>query len=113
MAAAAGFASAAAPVSGAPEREGAVMVFHNPLSPPPRDREGVRRKAMDQFAVPRQPGATIHRELAAARAAVDANTAKLKALRLARDEIDREAAVLAAANAPAKKPRKPRIKPAA
>ncbi|MEI9995796.1 MAG: hypothetical protein WDM91_14465 [Rhizomicrobium sp.] len=84
------------------------MAFHDPRNPPPRSREGIRRKAMDQFAVPRQPGGTIQRELALERVAADANTAKLRALRLAKEESDREAAALAAANAPPPKPKKPR-----
>jgi len=44
------------------------------------------------------------------RDAVDANTAKLKALRLVKEEADREAAALAAANAPPPKAKKPRTK---
>ena len=84
------------------------MAFHNPMSPPPRTV--ALRKAMDQFAVPHQPSSVIQRELRLERAAVDANTAKLRALRLAKEETDREAAVLAAANAPPPKPKKPRKK---
>jgi hypothetical protein len=61
---------------------------------------------MDQFAVPNRPSSEIQRELRLARAAVDANTAKLRALRLAKEQSDREAAALAAANAPPK-PKKP------
>ena len=85
-----------------------MAAYHNPTSPPARS--SAHRKAMDQFAQPRQPSATIQHELAQERKAVDANTAKLKALRLAKEEVDREAAVLAAANAPPKKPRKARKK---
>jgi len=76
------------------------MAFHNPLSPP--SRAAAHRKAMDQFAVPRQASSVIQQELTQARKAADDNTAKLRALRLARDETDREAAALAAANAPPK-----------
>ncbi len=83
-----------------------MAVFHNPLSPP--SRAAAHRRAMDQFAVPRQPSSVIQQELTQARKAADANTAKLRALRLAKEETDRESAALAAANAPPKikKPRK-------
>jgi hypothetical protein len=86
------------------------MAFHNPLSPPPRDRDGIRRKAMDQFASPRGAKDTVQHELALERDAADANTAKLKALRLVKEEADRDAAALAAANAPPPKAKKPRTK---
>ena len=71
-------------------------------------RNTASRKAMDQFAVPNRPSAAIQRELRLEREAVDAKTAKLRALRLARDEKTREAAALAAANGPPPKPKKPR-----
>jgi hypothetical protein len=87
------------------------MAFNDPTSPPPRSI--AHRKAMDQFVVPDRPSAVIQRELRLERAAVDANTAKLRALRLAKEEADREAATLAAANAPPAKVRKPRNKTAA
>ena len=60
---------------------------------------------MDQFATPRQGSATIQHELAQARKAADANTAKLRALRLAKEEADRATAL---ANPPAPKKRKAR-----
>lgn len=81
------------------------MAFHNPNNPP--SRNAAHRKAMDQFAVPRQPSSVIQHELSQARKAADANTARLRALRLARDE----AAALAAANAPPPAPKKPRKTP--
>jgi hypothetical protein len=79
------------------------MGFRQPSAPPP---SMMHRKAMDQFAKPRQPSAQIQHELSQARKAVDANTAKLRELRLARDAAEREAA----ANAPAapKKVRAPK-----
>ena len=76
------------------------MGFRHSSNPPP---SMMHRKTMDQFARPRQPSAQIQHELAQARKAVDANTAKLRALRMARDAAEREAA----ANAPPK-PTKPR-----
>jgi hypothetical protein len=78
------------------------MAFHNPMSPPPRS--AAHRKAMDQFAVPRQGSAAIQHELELERKAADANTAKLRALRLAKEEADRAYAL--ANPPPAKKPRK-------
>jgi len=69
-------------------------------------RNSASRKAMDQFAVPNRPSAAIQRELRLEREAVDAKTAKLRALRLARDEKALEAAALAAANGPPPKPKK-------
>jgi hypothetical protein len=69
-------------------------------------RNSASRKAMDQFAVPNRPSAAIQRELRLEREAVDAKTAKLRALRLARDEKALEAAALAAANGPPPKLKK-------
>jgi len=69
-------------------------------------RNSASRKAMDQFAVPNRPSAAIQLELRLEREAVDAKTAKLRALRLARDEKALEAAALAAANGPPPKPKK-------
>lgn len=80
----------------------------DPRNTPPRNM--AQRKAMDQFAVPNRPSAVIQRELRLEREAADANTAKLRALRLARDEDARQAAALAAANAPPPKPKNPRKK---
>ncbi|MEI9990836.1 MAG: hypothetical protein WDM86_12425 [Rhizomicrobium sp.] len=85
-----------------------MAAYHNPLSPPAR--AAAHRKAMDQFAVPRQASSVIQQEISQARKATDANTAKLRALRLAKEETDREAAALAAANAPPPKAKKPRRK---
>jgi len=63
------------------------------------------RKAMDQFASPRQGSAAVQRELAQERKAAEANTAKLRGLRLAKEEADRAYAL---ANPPAAKTRKAR-----
>ncbi len=85
-----------------------MAAYHNPINPPARN--AAHRKAMDQFAVPRRPSSTIQTELAQERKAADANTAKLRALRLEKEATDREAAALAAANAPPPKAKKPRRK---
>jgi hypothetical protein len=85
------------------------MAFNNPpMKPPPRSM--AHRKAMDHFAVPKQHSSEIQHELRLERDAVDANTAKLRALRLAKQESDREAAALVAAAAPPPKAKKPRKK---
>jgi len=83
--------------------------FRRPgISPPPRDRDGARRKALNHFAVAEQRDTQVRKEITRERAAVDAKTAKLKALRLAKEEEDR----VAAENAPpaAPKPRAKKIK---
>jgi hypothetical protein len=68
-------------------------------------RSFANRKAMDQFATPRRPSAQIQHELAQERKAVDANTARLRELRLAKEAAD---AAYALANPPPPKTRKPR-----
>lgn len=85
------------------------MTFHMPNNRPAKS--GTYRKAMDQFAVPRQPSWKIQSELAQERKAADANTARLRALRLAKEQTDRETAALLAANVPPPKLRKPRKAP--
>ena len=80
------------------------------MNPPARGKDAIRKKAMDQFAVPRGASHTIQHELELERNAADANTAKLKALRLMKEVNEREAAAQAAANAPPPKPKKPRTK---
>jgi len=82
--------------------------FDHSNTPP---RSMAHRKAMDQFAVPKQGSAVIQHELAQARKAADANTARLRELRLAKEAEDRAYAL---ANPPPPKPaRKPRKKPVA
>lgn len=86
------------------------MNAHNPLSPPPRDRDGARRKAQTHFNVPAQRESAVMQEMTRERVASEANTAKLRALRLAKEDTDREEARLAAVNAPPPKAKKPRKK---
>jgi hypothetical protein len=84
---------------------------HRPNNPnAPRDREGARRKALNHFAAAEKRDTAIKQELARERAATDAKTAKLRALRLAKEETDRETARVAAETAPP--PRKTRAKKA-
>ncbi|MEI9887443.1 MAG: hypothetical protein WDN08_13270 [Rhizomicrobium sp.] len=79
----------------------------NPLSPPPRDRDGARRKAQNHFEAAEARTNLVKKIMDGERAALDARTAKLKALRLAKEEEDRQSARVAAETAPPpKKPRK-------
>ena len=71
------------------------------ISPPHRDRDGARRRAESQFVVAERRDSLIKKELEAVRAASDAKTAKLRALRMAKEEEDR----IAAANEPAPAPK--------
>ncbi len=81
--------------------------FQRPgISPPPRDRDGARRKALSHFAVAEQRDTEVRKEIVKARDAVDAKTAQLRALRLAKEEADRAAGEIA----PAPKPRAKKIK---
>jgi len=75
---------------------------------PGRDRDAARRRAQNHFTVQAERDALVKRELEQERAASDAKTAKLRALRLAKEEADREAAKLAGAVEPVKKPIKKR-----
>ncbi|MGZ5938039.1 MAG: hypothetical protein ACXWLK_11645 [Rhizomicrobium sp.] len=86
------------------------MNDQNPLSPPHRDRDGARKKAQNHFAVREERDSAIKQEINRERAANDAKTEKLRALRLAKEETDREVARLAAVGAPPPKPKKPRKK---
>ncbi|MBI3676697.1 MAG: hypothetical protein HY243_08785 [Proteobacteria bacterium] len=70
------------------------------ISPPHRDRDGARRRAESQFVVAERRDTQIKKELEAERAASDAKTAKLRALRMAKEEEDRKAAENEPAPAP-------------
>jgi hypothetical protein len=75
------------------------------------DKNAARNRANAQFAASERRDAAVWEIIHAERAAVDARSAKLRALRLAKEEADR----IAAANAPkpaapAPKPRKPRAR---
>ena len=64
----------------------------------------VRKRAQNHFAASEQRDSLVKQMIAAERAATDAKTAKLRALRLAKEEEDRQA-LLNAPPPPAKKPR--------
>ncbi|MEJ1967217.1 MAG: hypothetical protein WDN03_01060 [Rhizomicrobium sp.] len=80
-----------------------------PISPPYRDRDGARRKAQNHFELAEARTTLVKQMVDSERAALDARTLKLRALRLAKEEADRAEA---AAN-PLPKPKKPRAKTAA
>jgi len=62
----------------------------------PTDRDAARNRAQSHFAASEQRDAAIKQIIESERAKVAANTARLRALRLAKEEADR----VAAANAP-------------
>jgi len=69
-------------------------------------RNAARSRAENHFAASERRDHDVRKEIENQRAAAAAQTAKLRALRLAKEEADRAAA--ANAPAPAPKPRKPR-----
>jgi hypothetical protein len=80
----------------------------NAFSPSSGKREAARRNAANHFAAAERRDTEVRAEIARQQAADTAKTAKLRALRLAKEEADR----LAAANAPppTPKPRKTRAR---
>ena len=70
-------------------------------APPSGDREGARKNAQNHFAASEQRNKLILQEIARERTLADAKIAKLRALRLAKEEEDR----IAAENAPKPKPK--------
>jgi hypothetical protein len=78
----------------------------NPLNPPPRDRDGARRKAQNHFELAEARTSLVKQMMQTERAALDAKTEKLRALRLAKEEADRAEAIANPPAAPEKKTRK-------
>ncbi|HWA30573.1 MAG TPA: hypothetical protein VG867_05730 [Rhizomicrobium sp.] len=70
------------------------------------EREAARTKALSHFQAAEKRDQLVREEIARERAATDAKTAKLRALRLAKEEADRIAAETAPK--PALKPKKKR-----
>jgi hypothetical protein len=70
-------------------------------------REGARQRAQSYFTRSEQRDTQVKQDIARERAAGDEKTAKLRALRLAKEEEDR----IAAAKAPPAKPRAKKIRP--
>jgi len=63
-------------------------------------RDAARNRAQTHFAASEQRDETVKQIISSERAALEAKTAKLRALRLAKEEQDRETARLEALNAP-------------
>lgn len=78
------------------------------------DRAAARNRAQAQFAASERRDAAVWEIINAERAAVDARTTKLRALRLAKEEADRIAAATApiSQTANSKRSLKPRVKKA-
>jgi hypothetical protein len=74
------------------------------------DRDGAKRRAQNHFTAAQQRDDLVRDEIAKERAATDAKTARLRALRLAKEEEDR--ATAAANPKPAAPVRKTRKAPA-
>jgi len=75
------------------------------------DKNAARNRANAQFAASERRDAAVWEIIHAERAAVDARTAKLRALRLAKEEADRVAAANAPKPAaPSPRTRKPRVR---
>jgi hypothetical protein len=69
----------------------------------PQQKDAARRNANNHFAAWEERTALVKQQVSAESAANDAKTAKLRALRLAKEEEDRKAAALAPAPAPKKR----------
>ena len=72
------------------------------FTPAPAKPDAARKSAQNHFAAAERRDVEVRKEIEAQRAALAARTAKLRALRLAKEEADRTAA----ANAPAPASRK-------
>ena len=76
------------------------------MANPTEIRDSARRKANTHFTASEQRDAMVKKELAQERNAFDTRTAKLKALRLAKEAADAEIALKLAASQPAKPAKK-------
>ncbi|MDE2183684.1 MAG: hypothetical protein KGJ78_11755 [Alphaproteobacteria bacterium] len=77
------------------------------FTPPPAQREAARKRAQNHFAASEQRDSDVRKEILRQQAATASKTAKLRALRLQKEEAERAAA---AAKPPVTKARK--VKPA-
>ena len=82
------------------------------MANPPDIRDTARRKANTHFTASEQRDALVRKELEQERHAFDTRTAKLRALRLAKEAADAEAAAKLAASQPPKPVRKKKDAPA-
>jgi len=85
-----------------------IDIPQNGNNPPERDRESLRRKALQHFTEKENRKAMVFQEMETERTISDAKTAKLRALRLAKEEAEAAAARLAAdGTVPAPKKKRP------
>jgi hypothetical protein len=77
-----------------------------PLSRAAQSREATLKRANGYFQVWEDRTQLVKQEMEAQRTAIDAKTARLRTLRLAKEAQDAEAARIKAANAPTKPSRK-------
>ena len=80
--------------------------MQKPFEPRPGERDGARRRAQNHFELAEARTNLVKQMVDAERKALDTKTAKLKALRLAKEEADK----LAVPAAPAPKTRKVKAK---
>jgi hypothetical protein len=73
-------------------------------------KSAARTRAQNHFTASEQRDSAVKQIIAGERAALDAKTAKLRALRLAKEEVDRAAAAEAALHAPPAAPAKKRTR---
>jgi hypothetical protein len=66
-------------------------------------KDGARKRAQNHFTATEQRDSLVKQMIASERAALDAKTAKLRALRLAKEEADRQEALNAPPEVKAKK----------
>ena len=69
---------------------------------PPQNRDSARSKAQSHFEAAEARTTLVRKMMDEERRAADTKTAKLRALRLAKEEADREAGVLPSSEAPEK-----------
>ena len=82
------------------------------MANPSEIRDSARRKANTHFTASEQRDALVKKELEQERNAFDSRTAKLRALRLAKEAADAEVALKLAASMPPKAVKKKRPVPA-
>jgi len=75
-------------------------------------KDAVRKRAQNHFAAAEQRDSIVKQMIASERAALDAKSARLRVLRLAKEATDREAALSAAPSSNRKKPRRAAVRPA-
>lgn|SRR6185312_2136663 len=75
-------------------------------------KDAMRKRAQNHFATAEQRDSLVKQIIASERAALDAKSARLRVLRLAKEATDREATLNAAPPSKTKKPRRAAARPA-